>query len=108
MSSISETHPQPDEQLELIADGTRRRFLIALLADAPGDTPIEITDRVGDTETTEMIEMQHVHLPKLEDSGFIHWDRENHLVLQGPQFDEIKPLLTLLHDHANDLPDEWL
>lgn len=106
MGSVIETRPRLDRQLELIADGTRRHLLVALLDGTPGDTPIDIVDRIEEAAAVSWIEMQHVHLPKLEDSGFIRWDRENRFVRRGPQFDEIEPLLTVLHDHADQLPDE--
>lgn len=108
MNPVTETRLKPDVQVELLADGTRRRLLVALLDDAPGESPITLTERGGETGTPERIEMQHLHLPKLADAGVVRWDRENNLVLQGPQFDELEPLLTVLHDHADELPDEWL
>ncbi len=52
--------------------------------------------------------MQHVHLPKLEEYGFIEWDRDSHEVRKGPKFNEIQPLLELLVSHSDELPDDWL
>ena len=52
--------------------------------------------------------MVHTHLPKLEDEGFIGWDREENMVRKGPRFEEIQPLLELMHNHADKLPDEWV
>ncbi|MGA9401220.1 hypothetical protein [Haladaptatus sp.] len=49
--------------------------------------------------------MQHVHLPKLEDYGYIDWNRISEQVTKGPQFDEIKPLLTLLVENQEILSD---
>ncbi len=37
--------------------------------------------------------MFHVHLPKLEDYGYIEWNKETDQIIKGPQFDEIRPLL---------------
>lgn len=108
MASYIETRSQPDEQLAMIADQTRRRLLVTLLDDTPEDTPIKITDRAGGGGTADRIQLHHVHLPKLADAGYIRWDQEDHIVQQGPQFDAIEPLLTLLCDHADELPDEWL
>lgn len=108
MKSFIETRPEPDEQLEMIADATRRRLLVDLLEDGASDTPIKISRRTREIESADRIEMQHVHLPKLEDCGYVRWDRERQFVERGPQFTEIEPLLTLLHDHADELPEEWL
>jgi hypothetical protein len=49
--------------------------------------------------------MQHVHLPKLADHGFIDWDQDTQRVTKGPQFDEIEPLLTVLSENQDVLPD---
>ncbi len=54
-----------------------------------------------------MIEMKHVHLPKLEAYGFIDWDRETHEVTKGPKFEEIRPLIELLEEHQEALPAGW-
>jgi hypothetical protein len=52
--------------------------------------------------------MRHVHLPKLVEYGFVVWDEDEHEVEKGPNFDEIRPVLELLNDHAEELPDGWL
>jgi hypothetical protein len=52
--------------------------------------------------------MRHTHLPKLASAGFIEWDPETNTVQQGPRFEDIRPLLELMHDHADELPDDWL
>nr|WP_121744666.1 transcriptional regulator [Natronorubrum halophilum] len=68
----------------------------------------------GDRETDEeelanlLIEMQHTHLPLLEEYGFIDWDRENREVTKGPEFDEIRPLLEMMIEHQDELPEGWL
>lgn len=110
MNSFMQTRPQPGEQLNVIAHEARRRLLISLLdAHSGATTPIAITDWMDGTDATvPKTAMIHTHLPKLEDRGFIRWDREGHLVTRGPQFREIEPLLTILYEHRDDLPDEWL
>lgn len=110
MSSFVNTRPQPGEQLDAVANGTRRQLLISLLDDHPrGDPPIEITDWMDGADVgVSRAAMEHTHLPKLEGRGFIHWDRENGFVTHGPQFGEIEPLLTVLYGNRHDLPEEWL
>nr|WP_218153825.1 hypothetical protein [Halopelagius inordinatus] len=50
----------------------------------------------GESREQARIELRHVHLPKLEESGLIEWNRESGAVARGPEFEEIEPLLELL------------
>ncbi len=96
-----------DDQLSVLSNRHRRRLLVTLaqwtpqpdhlapsraLAADGGDE--EQTDQTDQTDQT--IAMQHVHLSKLADHGFIDWDQDAQRVTKGPQFDEIEPLLTVL------------
>lgn len=95
-----------NDMLYALADGQRRRLLIALLED---DSPLVIADSESAADSLEhRMSMKHVHLPKLADYGFIEWDRERHEVSKGPKFVEIRPLIELLNNHENELPDDWL
>ncbi len=49
----------------------------------------------------DSIGMHHIHLPKLEEYGFIEWDRDNDLVTQGPRFDEVRPSLRLVAEQQD-------
>ena len=40
--------------------------------------------------------------------GFIQWDRELGKLSTGPNWEEIAPLLRVMHEHRNELPDEWV
>lgn len=53
----------------------------------------------GDTDQSNLhARRHHVHLPKLEEAGFIRWERSDHHVFRGPAFDRFEPLLELLSD----------
>lgn len=96
-----------DDQLDAIAHVQRRKVLVALLEDNPrADSPGAIGDTVAAVDRP--VSMRHVHLPKLEDLGFIDWDRRTHEVRQGPRFDEIEPLLDVLVANQDELPADWL
>jgi len=58
-----------------------------------------------DTSTKDAHET-HTHLPKLQDAGFIEWDRTANAIRPGPQFDEIKPVLQFLQHYEDDLSDD--
>lgn len=98
-----------DEALDALADVRRRTLLVSLLEHNPQDEKPTIADSVdGQEPVVRLIDMKHVHLPKLVDYGFIEWDEDTHEVSKGPDFDEIRPLLELLEDHENELPPGWL
>jgi hypothetical protein len=98
-----------DDVLDVLANVQRRSLLVSLLGHSPkDDTPIALSESSQDREAVHKpASMHHVHLPKLADHGFIEWDREHHQVTKGPNFDEIRPLLELLSDHEDELPDGW-
>lgn len=101
-----------DTMLDILANKNRRRVLVALLEHNPQDDrdpqiPDDVILGTRDLESL-MIGMRHTHLPKLEQAGFIEWDQETNTVNKGPQFEEIQPLLELMENHADELPDDWL
>ena len=83
-----------DHIFEALADETRRQLLFALLEHNPQSDsdvyglPWEVS---GSGEA--VIERHHVHLPKLEDYGFIEWNREEKIVEKGPEYEAIEPYL---------------
>jgi hypothetical protein len=95
-----------DTQLTILSNHHRRRVLLALVDNAPQTIPTGTTTTVetdgGDHPQT--IAMQHIHLPKLADHGFIDWDQETQRAAKGPQFGEIEPLLTVLSENQDVLP----
>ena len=99
-----------DGMLNALSNVQRRKLLVALLEHNPQEvSPVVIID--DDSEQTaheQIVEMNHVHLPKLADYGFIEWDRENEKVSKGPAFDEIRPLVELLDNHQGELPGDWI
>lgn len=96
-----------DDALDALAHRERRQLLRALLESNPQDArPV----RAGDADEAaleQLLAMRHVHLPKLQDYGFVEWDRDTDEVSTGPNFAEIRPLLDLLDDHAEELPRGW-
>ncbi|WP_340102166.1 DUF7344 domain-containing protein [Salinibaculum salinum] len=101
----------PDALFEALSDPYRRQLLVALLDHNPQDDsdrdPLNV---VSDDVEPEVLEtaLFHSHLPKLEEMGYIRWDRDSNEISKGPEWDEIEPLLTLIHDHQDELPEDWL
>lgn len=98
-----------DDALDALADVQRRRLLLDLLDHNPDDTSTFTDDAdARDSDVEHRIAMEHLHLPKLTEYGFVEWNEDSHEVSRGPNFDEISPLLELLDDHEDELPDGWL
>lgn len=98
--------PRVDQLLEIVSKRHRRVTLLLLKRGA-----IETTDDVmlrGSSESdASEIRLTHDHLPRLEDAGYIDWDRNTGEIAKGPRFDEIEPLLELIENHADELPPGW-
>lgn len=98
-----------DDTFTALANDHRRKLLSALAESNPQDDVRGAA--TGDSRETDLdrlrTEMYHQHLPKLEDYGFIRWNRDTNEVVKGPQFEEIHPVLELMDDHADELPDGW-
>lgn len=109
MRNVQRT-PSFNEMVDAMANVQRRKLLVALLDHNPqDDSPVVVVDSDGETDAlNRLLEMNHVHLPKLEAYGFIDWDKDRHQVMKGENFDEIRPLLELLKNHETELPADWL
>lgn len=96
--------------LRSLAAKDRRRLLHDLRQQEPLDTA-ESTTVVANGSGRDLDELEaelhHVHLPKLVDAGYIEHDRETGEVRRGPKFDQIAPLLRLMANHPDELPDGW-
>lgn len=93
-----------DAQIEALGHVTRRRLLHALLESPAGTVDVED----GKYQTGSTVSMHHVHVPKLEELGYVSTGARGEHVKRGPRFDEIAPLLDLLDSHDDELPVEWL
>lgn len=109
-----ETGSSLNELFKMLSHGYRRRVLMAVARANPQDeddltSESVANDHEGDAETMQLLtqELYHTHLPKLARAGFIDWDREAGVITRGPRFDEIEPLLRLMYDHQDELPDDW-
>ncbi len=102
------------ELFEILSHEYRRRILMAVAEQNPqdeDDIASELSadghEEDGDALDTLHLQLYHAHLPKLADAGFVDWDRDTGTITRGPQFEEIEPLLRLMHDHQDELPTDW-
>lgn len=96
-----------DEVASALGTVERRRLLTELLVtDTDQPLPTE-TDGVA-ARTPRHLKLVHVDLPKLASLGLIEWHREVGTVQRGPEFEAMRPVLTLLSGAREDLPADYL
>lgn len=96
-----------DESLDALRHPKRRRLLFALLeeTEASGiDAQCTIASVFDEQDAESHIELIHVHLPKLDERGFVDWQMSDPTVEPGPRWGDIEPILSVLYNHLNELP----
>lgn len=94
-----------DRILGILSRRQRRLILVTLRQSGPIHQS-DVLLRGPDAEDAE-VPLHHVHLPKLEETGYIEWDRETGMLSEGPRFDEIAPIIDLMETYADELPHNW-
>ncbi|WP_137283906.1 DUF7344 domain-containing protein [Halorussus salinisoli] len=112
------THPTDSASLDAMFDELwnihRHRILVSVAGQNPRTedefTPESlVSDEADDGDRNGVkTELHNVHLPNLAEQGYIEWDAETQTIWRGPNFDEIAPLLRLVDDHRDELPEGWL
>jgi len=99
-----------DRMFETLRHPYRRRILQLVNKHNPRDEDeFDVEKLATEDDDLELLttELYHIHLPKLAEAGYIEWDKDTHTIRRGPNFDEIAPLLRLMTDHQDELPDGW-
>ena len=96
--------PEVNRVFDILSKTLRRQALFAI-REGIVDNDADLLMRGSRKE--EEVRLRHNHLPKLEQAGYIEWDRDTGSISEGPNFDEIKPILELLETHADELPPGW-
>lgn len=94
-----------DDHSEIVSNVHRRRLLLDLLHENPRIVRTDLTDVREPDEKERAVLMYHLHLPKLEDHGYIEWDDETGEVTKGNRFAEIEPILTVLTEYRGTFSD---
>lgn len=101
-----------DRVFRALSDRYRRQLLVAMLEHNPQSDdnidPLETLDPAERDTVRLQTELLHNHLPRLEAMEYVEWDRESGEISKGPEWDELAPLLHLIEDHREELPDGWL
>lgn len=99
-----------DQLFRALSHATRRRILLSLVEDDSPDgwREFETVEFVPDGPEQEIsaVTLRHIHLPHLDDAGFIGWDQESERITRGASFEDIRPLLELMEDHRGELSDD--
>lgn len=100
-----------DETIDALADVQRRHLLVDLVTGRPDykvNAVLKETPKSGEPRRQRYVQLVHIHLPRLEEYGLIRWDRDADEVSRGPAFEQIRPVVELLHDHKDELPEGWV
>jgi len=113
MSSHNESKTEASENWDGVfkglSAGPRRRLLLSL-SDVPPDQSVPLpqhamkTDSTSDPEAVRR-ELYHVHLPVLEELGFVTSESEPLAAARGPQFEQVAAVLDSVESEAANLPD---
>lgn len=88
-----------------LAAGTRRQ-LIGSLLEAPSDRELSLPEAANspdyhlDPETLRN-DLIHVHLPMMEQAGFIEWTTEPFCVSRGERFEEVAAVILSIDDYED-------
>lgn len=98
----------PDHAFRALSHPIRRRVLAMLVNDDPREPDaVASTELDADELQRATIALHHSHLPHLEGSGLVDWDRGSGSIARGERFEDIRPLLELMEDHREELPHGW-
>ncbi|MCO8245584.1 MULTISPECIES: transcriptional regulator [unclassified Haladaptatus] len=107
------TNTPIDTLFDALRSSHRRHILLEILDHNPRDedefaSNLDDPDDTTDGEVEQLkAELHHRHLPMLADAGYIEWNPDTETIRRGPNFDEVAPLLTLMLNHPDELPDGW-
>lgn len=91
----------------ILSHPLRRRILMRIRntsSQSPGEFQPSEFIRADEPEQETIIQLHHTHLPKLEEVGYIDWDRNTPAVRKGPNYQEIRTLLDVIVDNEDELP----
>ncbi|RQG87037.1 hypothetical protein EA462_15465 [Natrarchaeobius halalkaliphilus] len=95
-----------DDITEALGGRARRQVLVELQDHNPVDQPEAVTKNSAQEDEVQELQLTHTHLPKLDDMGYIVWDRDHGTIIKGPNWEEIEPVVRLLSDNRDQIPND--
>lgn len=105
--SIDTVTQNIDNLFDSLADAQRRHLLFTLLETEQLTEDTTHLDTPPDDilrEEIDRIKRRHVHLPKLNDYGFVEWHPDRARIDRGPRFEEVRPVLEVLREQRTEVP----
>jgi hypothetical protein len=91
-----------DAMMDALRSPIRRGVLLTLLNNSP---PVRVATLEAELpEAHSRTDLYHHQLPKLDAADYIKWDDQAAMIAPGPNFDEVEPLLRLLHEYKQTAP----
>lgn len=96
------------KHFEVLSD-SYRRGIVVLLTDLEQEEAVSFDALLGIDRATDNpeTELYHKHLPKLDDWGYIEWERERGTIRRGPCFEELEDLVEVLRENVDGITEEW-
>jgi hypothetical protein len=90
---------------DALGSQVRRRILVELLDHNPVNYQDPSTRSTQKSEKAEL-HLIHIHFPKLNDLGYIEWNRHHRKITKGSNWEEIEPVVQLLSDNREQIPTD--
>lgn len=93
---------------EALADESRRMVIYSLL-DVPKERRLPLPEaaqspNISIDSKSLKIQLEHHHLPKLADAGYIRWERDPFCVQRGPRYEEVEIVFRQIINSLDQLP----
>lgn len=98
------------DQLFDVLSAEPRREIVNSLLDAPPDRRLPLPEAAESpnqsmSSGTLAIKLQHHHLPKLADAGYIRWEPDPFCVQRGPHFAEPAFIVEKVFESVDEIPN---
>lgn len=94
-----------DEIADALGHQERRRIVVELMEHNPV-AQREAVEKASRPSRGSEVELVHRHLPKLDHIGYIDWDQDSGTITKGPYWKDIKPVVQMLTDQRDQLPND--